>query len=60
MKDRLKNWKTTISGILLGVSVVAGVLRDNGVDLGHVGKGTVVTLVAGLATALLGMVAKDQ
>jgi hypothetical protein len=35
------------------------VLSQQGVSLGHAGSGTVVTLVSAIATALLGLLAKD-
>jgi hypothetical protein len=38
---------------------VAGVLSEQGVTLGKAGTGTVVTLLSALATALLGLLAKD-
>ena len=55
----LANPKTSLAGLLLGVTTVAGVLSQQGVTLGHVGTGTVVTLISGIATALLGLAAKD-
>ncbi|MDR3765286.1 MAG: hypothetical protein P4M01_14455 [Acidobacteriota bacterium] len=55
----LENPKTTVAGLLLGVTTVLGVLQQQGVSLGHVGTGTVVTLLSALATAGLGVMAKD-
>jgi hypothetical protein len=51
--------KTSIAGVLIAIGTVAGVLSQNGITLGHAGAGTIVTLVASLATALLGLVARD-
>jgi hypothetical protein len=51
--------KTSIAGVLLGVLTIAPVLAGQGITLGHAGTGTVVTLASGLATALLGLLAKD-
>ena len=51
--------KTTAAGLLIAVTTVAGVLTSQGVSLGHVGTGTVVTLASALASALLGLLAKD-
>ena len=51
--------KTSVMGILIAVGTIAGVLSQQGVTLGHAGTGTVVTLVSGLASALLGLLAKD-
>ena len=51
--------KTSAAGLLIAVASVAGVLSQQGVTLGKVGSGTVVTLASALATALLGLLAKD-
>lgn len=51
--------KTTVAGLLIAVGTVAGVLSQQGVSLGHAGSGTMVALVGSLATALLGLLAKD-
>ena len=55
----IENPKTSLAGLLLAVTTVLGVLQQQGVSLGHVGTGSVVALLSGLATALLGLVAKD-
>lgn len=51
--------KTSIAGLLIATVTVARVLSQQGVTLGVAGNGTVVTLVGGLATALLGLLARD-
>ncbi len=51
--------KTSAAGLLIAVVSVAGVLSQQGVTLGKAGTGTVVSLVSALATALLGLLAKD-
>ncbi|MGO9339403.1 MAG: hypothetical protein ACLPY1_18045 [Terracidiphilus sp.] len=51
--------KTSIAGLLIATISIAGVLSQQGVNLGHAGSGTVVTLVSAVATALLGLLAKD-
>ncbi len=51
--------KTSAAGLLIAVVSVAGVLAQQGVTLGKAGTGTVVSLVSALATALLGLLAKD-
>lgn len=51
--------KTSFAGLLIAAVTVAGVLSQQGVTLGHAGSGTVVTLAAALATALLGLLARD-
>jgi hypothetical protein len=51
--------KTSIAGLLIATLTVAGVLSQQGINLGHAGSGTVITLVSAIATALLGLLAKD-
>lgn len=51
--------KTSIAGLLIGVVTVCGVLSNQGITLGTAGTGTWVTLASGLATAFLGLIAKD-
>lgn len=51
--------KTSITGVLIAVATVASVLSQQGVAIGHVGAGTAVTLAGSLATALLGLLARD-
>ncbi len=51
--------KTSAAGILLGLTTVLGVLQQQGISLGHVGSGTVVSLATGIATAVLGLLAKE-
>ncbi len=51
--------KTSAAGLLIAVASVAGVLSQQGISLGKVGTGTVVSLASALATALLGLMAKD-
>jgi hypothetical protein len=51
--------KTSATGVLLALTTVLGVLQQNGISLGHVGTGSWITLASALATALLGLLAKD-
>lgn len=51
--------KTSLTGVLLAVTTVLGVLQQQGISLGHAGTGTVVSLASALATAMLGLLAKD-
>jgi len=51
--------RTSVAGLLIAVVSVAGVLSQQGVSLGKAGTGTVVSLIGALATALLGLLAKD-
>jgi hypothetical protein len=51
--------KTTVAGLLISVITIAGVLSQQGVTLGRAGTGTIVALIAAIATALLGLLARD-
>ena len=51
--------RTSASGLLIAIVTVAGVLSQQGVNLGRAGSGTVVTLIGAVATALLGLLAQD-
>ena len=54
-----KHPRTSVTGLLIGVTTVTGVLSQQGLTLGHAGSGTVVTLIGAVASALLGLVARD-
>jgi hypothetical protein len=51
--------RTTAAGVLIAAVTVAGVFSQQGVTLGKAGAGTVVTLISAVATALLGLLARD-
>ncbi|HEX4031689.1 MAG TPA: hypothetical protein VHX20_15070 [Terracidiphilus sp.] len=51
--------KTSAAGVLIAVITVAGVLSQQGVTLGQAGAGTIISLVSAVATALLGLLARD-
>jgi hypothetical protein len=51
--------RTSAAGMLIAAVTIAGVLTQQGITLGSAGAGTVVSLVSALATALLGLLAKD-
>jgi hypothetical protein len=53
------NPKSSCIGLLLAVTTVTGALTAQGVTLGHAGTGTTVTLISGVATALMGLLARD-
>ncbi|WP_420237628.1 hypothetical protein ACOBR2_18825 [Telmatobacter bradus] len=62
MSVRANIWehpKTSVAGVLIAVVTVVGVLSQQGITLGNAGTGTVVSLIGALATALLGLLAKD-
>ena len=51
--------KTSVTGLLIALVTIGGVLSQQGVTLGNAGSGTIVTLVSAVATALLGLLARD-
>lgn len=51
--------RTSVAGLLIAALTIAGVLSQQGITLGHAGTGSVVSLAAGLATAFLGLLARD-
>lgn len=54
-----KHPRTSSAGLLISVVTIGSVLSQQGITLGTAGSGTVVALVSGLATALLGLLARD-
>ena len=50
---------TSAAGVLIATVTVAGALSQQGVNLGRMGTGTVVSLISAIATALLGLLARD-
>jgi len=59
LSNAWKHPKTSAAGLLIAVVTVAGVLSQQGLTLGTVGSGTIVALVSAIATALLGLLARD-
>jgi len=51
--------KTSAAGLLIAVATIGSVLSQQGISLGTAGSGTVVALISGLASALLGLLARD-
>jgi hypothetical protein len=51
--------RTSAAGLLIAAITGAGVLSQQGITLGSAGTGTVISLVTALASALLGLLAKD-
>jgi hypothetical protein len=51
--------RTSAAGLLIAIVTMAGVLSQQGITLGTVGTGTVVSLVGAIAAALLGLLARD-
>ena len=59
MNNIIAHWKTSLGGVLVAAITVTGVLSQQGITLGHAGTGTTVALIGSLATAILGLIAKD-
>jgi hypothetical protein len=51
--------RTSAAGLLIAVVSIGEVLSQQGISLGHAGTGTVVTLATAVASALLGLLARD-
>jgi hypothetical protein len=51
--------RTSAAGVLIAVITIARVLSQQRVTLGNAGAGTLVTLLSAIATALLGLLARD-
>jgi len=51
--------KTSAAGLLIAIVTITSVLSTQGITLGSVGSGSIVTLISGLAAALLGLLARD-
>jgi hypothetical protein len=51
--------RTSAAGLLIATLTVSGVLSQQGITLGKAGTGNVISLAGAIATALLGLVARD-
>jgi hypothetical protein len=51
--------KTSAAGVLTGILIVVGVFSQQGITLGNIGTGSVITLIGALATAFLGLLSRD-
>jgi len=57
--NALAHPRTSAAGALIALVSIMGVLSQQGVTFGKVGTGTVVSLVTAMASALLGILARD-
>jgi hypothetical protein len=57
--NALNHPRTSVAGALIAIVSVAGVLSQQGITLGRVGTGTVISLITAMASAILGLLAKD-
>jgi hypothetical protein len=51
--------RTSAAGVLIATLTVSGVLSQQGITLGKAGTGSLVSLAGALATAFLGLLARD-
>ena len=58
-ENALAHPRTSTAGLLIAVVSVMGVLSQQGITLGKAGTGSVVSLVTAMASALLGLLARD-
>ena len=54
-----KHPRTSAAGMLIAIVSIMGVLSQQGITLGKAGTGSVCSLVTALASALLGLLARD-
>ncbi|HEY3626650.1 MAG TPA: hypothetical protein VGL00_10205 [Terracidiphilus sp.] len=57
--NALAHPRTSAAGLLIAIASIMGVLSQQGITLGKAGSGTVVSLLAAMASALLGILARD-
>ena len=57
--NALAHPRTSTAGMLIAVVSIMGVLSQQGITLGKAGTGTVVSLVTAMASAVLGLLARD-
>lgn len=57
--NALNHPRTSVAGLLIAVVSITGVLSQQGITLGKAGTGTVVSLVTAMASAVLGLLARD-
>jgi hypothetical protein len=59
LENIVKHPRTSAAGVLIAIVSLSGVLTQQGITLGKAGSGTVISLIAAMASALLGLLAKD-
>lgn len=59
ISNALNHPRTSLTGLLIGVVSVGSVLAQQGVTLGSAGSGSIVTVATGVASVLLGLLARD-
>lgn len=56
----VKNWKSTVSGLLTIVLVATGIMASQEITLGHIGAGTVVSFISALAKGYMAIISVDS
>jgi hypothetical protein len=59
IENALTHPRTSIAGVLIAMVSITGVLSQQGITLGKAGTGSVVSLMTAMASALLGLLARD-
>jgi len=59
MSNAINHPRTSAAGVLIAIVSISGVLSQQGITLGKAGTGTVVSLLTAMASALLGLLARD-
>ncbi len=59
LENIVRNPRTSAAGILIAIVSISGVLSQQGITLGKAGTGSVVSLITAMASAILGLMAKD-
>lgn len=58
-ENALAHPRTSVAGLLISIVSIMTVLSQQGITLGKAGSGTVVSLVTAMASAFLGLLARD-
>jgi len=59
LENITKHPRTSATGILIAVVSIGGVLSQHGITMGKAGTGSVLSLITAMASAILGLLAKD-
>ncbi len=59
LSNVLQHPKTSAAGVLIGLISISQVLSQQGITLGKAGTGSKLELISGLASAALGLLARD-
>jgi hypothetical protein len=59
LENITKHPRTSLAGLLISVVSISGVLSQQGITFGKAGTGSVVSLITAMASAILGLLARD-